>query len=155
MLRKNLTTFTAVILMIAVISAGVLTYGTNAAFADGTEKTTEEILEDNGLPVVYINIDDEEFDKVNESDDHSYRCETGTVTITVPDGYKGDYSEEVLSDMEGLEIEYFRGRGNRQAVSFFPFSSKTCRCSTTGSHFIWQTGWGSDIRQRDYRWTSW
>lgn len=58
MTKKGLTTFTAVILMIAVISAGVLTYGTNAAFADGTEKTTEEILEDNGLPVVYINIGD-------------------------------------------------------------------------------------------------
>ena len=112
MTKKSLTTFTAVILMIAVISAGVLAYGTNAAFADGTEKTTEEILEDNGPPVVYINIGDEEFDKVNKSDDHSYRCETGTVTVTVPDGYKGDYSEEVLSDMEGLEIEYFRGRGN-------------------------------------------
>ena len=112
MTKKRLTTFTAVILMIAVISAGVLTYGTNAAFADGTEKTTEEILADNGLPIVYINIGDEEFDKVNESDDHSYRCETGTVTVTVPDGYKGDYSEEVLSNMEGLEIEYFRGRGN-------------------------------------------
>ena len=114
MLRKNLTTITTMVLMIAVVAAAVLLYGTNASYAAGTEKTTEEILADNGLPVVYINIGDEEFEKVNESDDHSYRCESGTVTITVPEGYKGDYSEAELddTDLNDLEIEYFRGRGN-------------------------------------------
>ena len=114
MLRKNLTTITTMVLMIAVVAAAVLLYGTSAAYAAGTEKTTEEILADNGLPVVYINIGDEEFEKVNESDDHSYKCESGTVTVTVPEGYKGDYSEDVLDDsgLKNLEIEYFRGRGN-------------------------------------------
>ena len=98
------------------ITAGALTgmAPLDAAYAEGTEKTTEEILADNGIPVVYIDIGDEEFNKVNESDDHSYKCESGTVTVTVPEGYKGDYSEEVLDDsgLKDLKIEYFRGRGN-------------------------------------------
>lgn len=48
---------------------------------------------------------------MNESIDHSVKC-TGTVRIDVPDGYKGDYSDEALSDTEELQLDYVRGRGN-------------------------------------------
>ena len=42
------------------------------------------------LPVVVLNIDggQEEIDRLNNSEDHSYRC-TGTLDILVPEGYSG------------------------------------------------------------------
>lgn len=75
-----------------------------------------EIIEDNGLPVVNITIDENAegfgtIDEMNSSPDHSVKC-TGSVKITVPDGYKGDYSRDVLSDTKDLALDYIRGRGN-------------------------------------------
>ena len=69
-------------------------------------------FEDNNIPVLYLNIDPEEFVKVNESPDHSYRAQDGTVKICVPEGYTGDYGTEVLENTQELELDYIRGRGN-------------------------------------------
>ena len=71
---------------------------------------------DNGLPVLYVNIDEtaEGYGTVaemNASPDHSVSC-TGTITVDVPEGYTGDYSTEPLSDLKDLSLEYIRGRGN-------------------------------------------
>ena len=71
----------------------------------------EEI--NNGIPVIYINIDETKgtIAKMNGSEDHSVRC-YGSVDIKVPAGYKSLYSEKVLETMEGLKLDYIRGRGN-------------------------------------------
>lgn len=80
------------------------------------ENSVEEILADNNLPVVYINIDETAegygtIEEMNSSPDHSAEC-TGTIQIDVPEGYKGDYSEEILTDTDELQLEYIRGRGH-------------------------------------------
>jgi len=67
---------------------------------------------DNQIPVMYLTIDPAEFDKVNESPDHSYRAQTGSVMIRIPEGYTSDYSTDKLEDTQELELEYIRGRGH-------------------------------------------
>ena len=79
------------------------------------EEIDEEIpvdISDNGIPVVSLTIDEEEFTKVIESVEHEYRAETGSISITVPDGYTGEFSDTALTDLEDLQLEYIRGRGN-------------------------------------------
>ena len=71
---------------------------------------------ENGLPVLYVNVDETAegcgtVAEMNASGDHSVSC-TGTITLDVPDGYTGDYSDEPLSDLEDAAMEYIRGRGN-------------------------------------------
>ena len=99
------------------IIAGVLAAAVMIAAAVRTspempaaEKPSE--TEAGGLPVLFLTIDSEEFEKVNESEDHSYRAESGSLRIEVPEGYTGDYSKDVLSDTDELEISYIRGRGH-------------------------------------------
>lgn len=80
------------------------------------QHSVEEILADNNLPVVYINIDETAegygtIEEMNASPDHSAEC-TGTIRIDVPEGYKGDYSEEMLADTDDLRLDYIRGRGH-------------------------------------------
>ncbi len=80
------------------------------------QPSVEEILTDNNLPVVYINIDETAegygtIEEMNASPDHSAEC-TGTIRIDVPEGYKGDYSEEMLADTDDLRLDYIRGRGH-------------------------------------------
>ena len=69
----------------------------------------EEPSKAGGLPILSLTIDAEEFEKVNVSEDHSYRAESGTLSVKVPEGYTGDYSEDVLTDAGELEISYIRG----------------------------------------------
>lgn len=76
------------------------------------EYVIPDAIKDNNIPVVYLDIDQEEFDKVISADAHSYTAETGTVSILVPDGYTGEYSETEQTDMTDLALEYIRGRGN-------------------------------------------
>ena len=45
------------------------------------QKEEEINYEDNGLPILYLQIDPEEFTKVNESEDHSYRASGATLSI--------------------------------------------------------------------------
>jgi len=81
------------------------------AFADTAPDLPEEVR-DNQIPVLSLQIEEDEFRKVIESEDHSYRAKGGTISITVPEGYCGEYSEEALKDQQGLELGYIRGRGN-------------------------------------------
>ena len=76
------------------------------------EKTEEELnYEDNGLPILYLQIDPKEFTKVNESEDHSYRASGATLSISVPEGYSNAYADEI-SGTDSLELDYIRGRGH-------------------------------------------
>ncbi len=74
-------------------------------------QTEEELnYEDNSLPILYLQIDPDEFTKVNESEDHSYRAGGATLSISVPEGYANGYAE-TISGTDSLELEYIRGRG--------------------------------------------
>ncbi|MBQ5342107.1 MAG: CotH kinase family protein [Oscillospiraceae bacterium] len=68
---------------------------------------------DNGIPVVYINIDESRgtiYDMI-DSVDHSVYC-YGTVSIAVPKGFHySDLPDNVCETLEGLEMS-IRGRGN-------------------------------------------
>ncbi len=77
--------------------------------AEGEKKGTPE----HGIPVVNINIDESQgtIAAMNSSPDHSVKC-YGTIDIDVPDGYVSDYSGTACEDIEGLEMEYIKGRGN-------------------------------------------
>jgi len=55
------------------------------AFADTVPDLPEEIR-DNQIPVLSLQIEEDEFRKVIESEDHSYRAKGGTISITVPEG---------------------------------------------------------------------
>ena len=68
---------------------------------------------DNGIPVVYINIDESQgtIRQMYDSVDHSVYC-YGTIRITVPEGFHySDFEETVLKSVDGLAMS-MRGRGN-------------------------------------------
>lgn len=73
---------------------------------------TVNALIDNGIPVLSLTIDPKEYQKVIESEDHSYQASDCSISIAVPEGYRSEYSEEILSDLNDLALEYIRGRGN-------------------------------------------
>ena len=85
---------------------------TGAAFADDSEQITV----DNGLPVVYVTVDESEghhtIEEMNASEDHSVTCD-GTVKIVVPEGFR--YSDmdadQVCESTTDLAMT-IRGRGN-------------------------------------------
>ena len=65
------------------------------------------------LPAVILTIDggQAEIDRMNQSNDHSYRC-TGTLEIRVPEGYSGQFEGRYPQEnVTGLKIKYIRGRG--------------------------------------------
>lgn len=104
---KRLFAVFFVILLIAMTASPMLSV---------SAESVPDILADNGLPVVTITIDESAegygtIEEMNASPDHSVEC-TGTVKITVPDGYTGDCSDTVLSDTKDLKLDYIRGRGN-------------------------------------------
>lgn len=70
-------------------------------------------LPDNGIPVVYINIDESQgtIRQMYDSVDHSVYC-YGTISISVPEGFHySDFQETVLKSVDGLAMS-MRGRGN-------------------------------------------
>ena len=74
------------------------------------EPSVEELLADNKLPVVYISIDENAegygtIKEMNSSLDHTSEC-TGTVKIDVPEGYKGDYCDEILADKSPISSSW-------------------------------------------------
>ena len=77
--------------------------GVNAA---GDERTA-----DNGIPVIYIDIDESQgtISDMNSSPDHTAECH-GSINIVVPDDYNCEYSDKVKS-IKNLELDYIRGRG--------------------------------------------
>ncbi len=68
------------------------------------EKAVEEEInfQDNGIAVISLQIDPQEFVNVNDSPDHSYRAEGASITVTDADG----------NTTEALELDYIRGRGH-------------------------------------------
>ena len=83
-------------------------------FPVGIHAAEEGEIESNGIPVLYINVDESAgptIEEMNASGDHSVEC-TGTISLDVPDGYRGDYSSEELKDLTDIPMEYIRGRGN-------------------------------------------
>ena len=114
-LHKRLISAASALMMFTSL-APALPSGSGYVLAQAYEAVDIEDLNDNGIPVLYINIDESAegygtIEEMNESPDHSVKC-TGTVKLDVPDGYTGDYSEEALKDTKDLKLEYIRGRGN-------------------------------------------
>ena len=68
---------------------------------------------ESSIPVLYFNIDESlgSIGAMNGSPDHSAEC-YGTVDLQVPEGFAGDYDGGAQTSLDGLEIEYLRGRGN-------------------------------------------
>ena len=88
------------------------------AFAAEEETAAFDLAElaDNGIPVLYINIDETAegygtIEEMNSSPNHSVEC-TGMVKLDVPEGYTGDYSDTALDDTAELKLSYIRGRGH-------------------------------------------
>ncbi len=80
------------------------------AYAD----ETEQITVDNGIPVVYINIDESDvtIEEMNESPDHSVTCE-GTMSLTVPEGFRYSDMPDDAECVGFTDIDIkIRGRGN-------------------------------------------
>ncbi|MBQ3390509.1 MAG: CotH kinase family protein [Firmicutes bacterium] len=74
---------------------------------------SDEVRVDNGIPVVYINIDEKQgsIQDMLDSPDHSVYC-YGTVTIDVPEGFHyADFPDLDCKSFENLSMS-IRGRGN-------------------------------------------
>ena len=70
-------------------------------------------IADRKIPSLYITIDPKEYEKVIESEDHTYSVEDASVRIEVPEGYKNQYGEIDTDCIDTeLELDIFRGRGN-------------------------------------------
>ena len=68
---------------------------------------------DNGIPVVYLNIDESQgtIEEMIDSIDHSVYC-YGTISIVVPEGFHySDFVDLACESLEDLEMS-IRGRGN-------------------------------------------
>ena len=65
------------------------------------------------IPTVSFNIDETRgtIKAMNESRDHSVRC-YGTADVFVPDDYVCEYTGTGAESLQGLELDYIRGRGN-------------------------------------------
>ena len=83
------------------------------SIAEANAEETGEALPDNGIPVVYLNIDESQgsIEDMIASDDHSVYC-YGTVSIEVPEGFHySDFPDTVCESVSGLSMS-IRGRGN-------------------------------------------
>ena len=85
----------------------------DAAETASEPEDSEAAFQPGRLPVLYIHIDGgaEEVQKMNDSEDHSYRC-TGTMDLEVPEGYQSAVLHTSFESVSDLEMEYIRGRGN-------------------------------------------
>ena len=95
-------------LLFLIVSALLLTLLLTVSGAD------EAAFEPKDLPVIYLQIDggQKEIDRMNGSENHTYRC-TGMMDIAVPDGYSGGFDgQHPQESLNGLKIKYIRGRGN-------------------------------------------
>lgn len=66
--------------------------------------------EDSGLPSLCLTVDPEAFRLVLESPDHSYRAEGGSLSLRVPEDWRGEFGG--AESLESLPLAYLRGRGN-------------------------------------------
>ncbi len=106
---KRTTVFRLVtaLLLVCLTAAGLF-------FAPDTASAEEEPLTvDNGIPVVYLNVDELQgtIEDMIASPDHSAYC-YGTITISVPEGFHySDFPDLTCESLEGMEMS-MRGRGN-------------------------------------------
>ena len=106
MKNQKLTKCIAAVLLSAFLLISAVFFLTDIVNADETEP-------DNGIPVVYINIDESEgtIEDMLSSEDHSVYC-YGTISIRVPEGFHySDYPDVDLKSYENLKMS-IRGRGN-------------------------------------------
>ena len=98
---KKINFLLALLLFISLFSFSTLSL--NAANNDRSA--------DNGIPVIYIDIDESKgtISNMNSSPNHTAECH-GSISIVVPDNYSCEYTDEV-KDIENLELDYIRGRG--------------------------------------------
>ena len=75
-----LTVFTIVMVLLAGCAAPA---EPAAEEAEQTAETEEIIFRDNGLPVLFLQIDPQEFVNVNESEDHSCRAKGASITANI------------------------------------------------------------------------
>ncbi len=90
----------------AFLAVIVMVLTSNVSYAD-------EMTVDNGIPVMYITIDESKgtIDAMNNDKDHNTKC-VGTVSIDVPDGFRySDMQDVALSDLAESAME-IKGRGN-------------------------------------------
>ena len=76
-------------------------------------KAEEAETVDNGIPVVYINIDESQgtIARMYDSVDHNVYC-YGTISISVPENFHySDFADKVLKSVDGLQMS-MRGSGN-------------------------------------------
>ena len=66
--------------------------------------------ENNGIPVIRLEIGADEFNRVLESPDHSYRAHGGTLSVEIPEGWTGEFGP--VQELKDLALDYIRGRGN-------------------------------------------
>ncbi|MBR6957822.1 MAG: CotH kinase family protein [Erysipelotrichaceae bacterium] len=84
-----------------------------AMFSQPVSAETDEETVDNGIPVVYINIDESQgtIARMYDSVDHNVYC-YGTISVSVPEGFHySDFQGTVLESIDGLTMS-MRGRGN-------------------------------------------
>ena len=108
-MRKKRNLYFVVLFLALVILAGCGEFNKTKV-----DKRSEESTSDNGIPVVSITINPEEYQKVIESPMHSYRAsKEGSVRIDVPEGYKSEFGE-IDTNCIGIDLplSYIRGRGN-------------------------------------------
>ena len=104
-ISKN-SILTVLIVFIVLIISFML--NSDIAFGDGTN-----LIPDNGIPVVYINIDETQgtIQEMIESPNHSFYC-YGSLSIVVPEGFHySDFPDTPCESLFDLSMS-IRGRGN-------------------------------------------
>ncbi|MDO4483713.1 MAG: CotH kinase family protein [Clostridia bacterium] len=76
----------------------------------GAEDITPEKLLETGIPLVSLSLNEDGIDAMHSDPDHKTTC-TGTVTITLPDGYTNAYGCNQPAET-AYTLSYIRGRGN-------------------------------------------
>lgn len=72
----------------------ILALLTSAGFcSDAMAEDALTLKPDNGLPVLSVSIDSEEYRKVLESPDHSYKTGAASVRIDLPVGYESEFEK--------------------------------------------------------------
>lgn len=112
--EKNITKKRRILYSVIAFLALVLFTGCGGFNKTKADKRSKESAPDNGIPVVSITINPEEYQKVIESPMHTYHArKEGSVRIDVPKGYKSEFGE-IDTKCIGIDLplSYIRGRGN-------------------------------------------
>ena len=76
-------------------------------------ESTSGMPADNGIPILSLTVDPEEFQKVLDSPRHEYQAENCTLRIDLPEGWICEYGvPDAAAVGTELPLQYIRGRGN-------------------------------------------